>query len=143
MPTINYRINFFCHTLQMVYKCPLSIIRVIYHHALNFKKKSNPQQKCVRKVKMNLFGGRIYIIYIPCSNFEWTHRKYIFCMGTYFRRMSAVTIYVSCVNIGKQPCFAFQCIFSIVKIIQQSYKSVYNWKFPVLWYIFQAKSELG
>ena len=35
----------------------------------------------------------------------------------------------------------FWCIFSIFKIIQQSYKSVYNWKFQVLWYIFQAKSE--
>ena len=50
-------------------------------------------------------------------------------------------MYVSCVNIGEKLCLAFQCIFSIVKIIQQSYKSVYNWKFQVLWYIFQAKSE--
>ena len=49
--------------------------------AMCILKKSNPQQKYVRKVKMNLFGARIYIIYIPCSNFERKHRKCIFSMA--------------------------------------------------------------
>ena len=69
----------------------------------------------------------------PVPIFERTHRKYIFSMAPTVE----IFLLLQYMYHGKQLSLAFQCIFSIVKIIQQSYKSVYNWKFQLLWYIFR------